>query len=62
MNFIAKYIINRELNKKQKELTEEYKNKGLTEELLEKQVTLNSTRNMLNIPDDDEKIYKEFVQ
>ena len=62
MNFISKFIINRELNKLQEELTKEYKEHGLTDELLEKQVTINGIRHMLNIPDDDEKIYKKFVQ
>lgn len=62
MNFIAKFFINRELNKIQIELSTEYKNNGLTEELLDKQVILNGIRQMLDIADDNEKIYKNFVQ
>lgn len=62
MNFISKYIINRELNKKQKEIKEEYEKEGATDEIIEKQLILNGARHLFNIPDNDEKIYKEFVQ
>ena len=62
MNFIARYFVNNELNKLQEQLADEYKTDGLSNELLDKQVAVNSIRSMLNIPDDNEKIYKNFTQ
>lgn len=62
MIFFTKKIINREINKKQKELNVLYEEKGLTDEILEKQVLINTVRNFFNIPDSNEKIYKEYVQ
>lgn len=43
-------------------LSEAYKEEGLTPEILECQVKLNEIRNILNIPDDNEKIYEDYVQ
>ena len=46
----------------QDKINKEYEKHGLTNEILEAQVELNTIRHALNIPDEDEKIYKEFVQ
>lgn len=62
MNFIIKFFINRELNKIQTEISTEYKLNGLTDELLEQQVLINSIRHLFDIPDDNEKIYKKYTQ
>ena len=62
MNIIIKFFVNRELNKIQAEISAEYKENGLTEELLDKQVLINSIRNLFDIPDDAEKIYKKYTQ
>ena len=62
MNIIIKFFVNRELDKIQAEISAEYKENGLTEELLDKQVLINSIRNLFDIPDNDEKIYKKYTQ
>ena len=62
MNFITKYMINREIEKIQKEINSKYEKEGPTDEIIEKQVDVNQVRNFFNIPDPNEKIYKEFVQ
>lgn len=62
MNIIIKFFVNRELDKIQAEISAEYKENGLTEELLDKQVLINSIRNLFDIPDDAEKIYKKYTQ
>lgn len=62
MNFFSKKIVNQELNKVQDEINKEYEKNGLTDDVLDKQVAMNTIRNLLNLPDDKEKIYKEFTQ
>ena len=42
--------------------TEEYEKKGLTDDILKKQVRINSIRYKKNIPDETEFIYENFVQ
>lgn len=54
--------LRKELAKKQEELNEQYAKDGLTNEVLEKQVSLNQLRNKLNISDETKRIYKNFVQ
>ena len=46
----------------QKEINKEYSEKGLTNEILEAQVELNTIRNTLNIHDESEEIFGGFVQ
>lgn len=50
------------LAKKQKEVDELYEKEGLTDEVLEKQLTINKLRNAHDIVDESEKIYKDYVQ
>ena len=50
------------LAKMQQEVNELYEKEGLTEEVLNKQVTINTLRNEHDIADETELVYKEFVQ
>lgn len=46
----------------QDKIEKEYNRKGITNEILDAQVALNKIRNALNLPDESEFIYEEFVQ
>lgn len=46
----------------QDKINKEYERHGATNEIIEAQVELNKIRNALNILDEDEIIYGEFVQ
>ena len=50
------------LSNRQIEVNTKFRETGLTDEILDKQVLINQKRNKYNIPDDNEKIYEEFVQ
>ena len=62
MNVISKKIHEIRLNRKQKSINKEYEKNGLTDEVLEKQVALNTKRHELNISDANNRIYENFVQ
>ena len=63
MNFIKRWLVKRELDKKQSEINEEYAKNGLTDEILNKQVELNTLRNKYNISDKSNVVNDEgFVQ
>ena len=63
MNFIKRWLVKRELDKKQNEINEEYAKNGLTDEILKKQVELNTLRNKYNISDKSNVVNDEgFVQ
>lgn len=47
---------------KQEEVDELYKEKGLTDEVLEKQIEINRIRCENDIPDEQEIIYDKYVQ
>lgn len=51
-----------ELDKKQEELNKQYNKEGLTDEILEKQIEINTIRSQENIPDPKETIHKNYVQ
>ena len=55
-------MVKEQLSQLQKEINREFELNGITEELLEKQVKLNQLRHKHNIPDEQEYIYKEYVQ
>ena len=55
-------IIKPILNEAQNVIDKEYEEKGLTDEILDTQIKLNQIRNVLDIPDPNEKVYEEFVQ
>lgn len=58
-----KYMLKLELEKEQHDLNIKYRNEGLTDEVLDKQVELNRLRNKYDIPDDlEEKLHEDFVQ
>ena len=50
------------LFKAQKRLNKKFDKEGLTDEVLEAQVKLNTVRNTLNIHDMMEEVYEEYVQ
>lgn len=59
---IEKIINELRLDFKQSLINQEYKKKGLTDEILEKQISLNKERNKLDIPDSKQKIFEDYVQ
>lgn len=59
---IKKSIKNFQLNRKQKKIKKLCEKEGLTDEVLEAQVEINTLRNELDIPDSNEIIYDKFVQ
>lgn len=50
------------INMMQAEVDELFKSEGLTDEVLEKQVTINTLRCENDIPDESEFIFEDFVQ
>ena len=62
MNFLTKLINNCKLNIEQKKINKLYEKNGLTDEVLERQISVNKKRNKMNIPDSQERIYKKWVQ
>lgn len=50
------------LNRKQNQLVEEYSEKGLTDEILEKQIEINKKRHELDIPDESQFVFEDYVQ
>ena len=59
---IKKFFKKISLKNKQKHVNKLYERDGLTDEVLNLQVQINQERNDYNITDEDEKIYKDFVQ
>ena len=52
----------KELDKKQEIATQLYEEKGLTDEVLDLQIEINTKRHENNITDPKELVYKNFVQ
>lgn len=50
------------LMEKQKEVDKLYKEQGLTDEVLDKQIEINKLRHRHDIPDKTETIHEEYVQ
>ena len=50
------------LKRKQEELNELFRKDGLTDEVLDKQIAINKLRHAHDIPDESEKVYKDYVQ
>ena len=50
------------LQELQEKVDKIYEEEGLTDDVLDFQLQINALRNEHNIPDNNEKIYKEFVQ
>lgn len=47
---------------RQEALNKKYAEEGLTDEILDEQIKLNQLRHEHDIPDDNEKVYDDFVQ
>lgn len=63
LNAISKKYNAWKLNKMQKEVNQEYEKKGLTDEVLKKQIKINKQRHKLNIADPNQPKNSEgFVQ
>lgn len=54
--------ITESIRKAQETINKEYAEKGLTNEVLEAQVELNQIRNILDIHDETEEIFEQYVQ
>ena len=51
-----------QLKNKQRVITKQYKREGLTGDVLEKQIEINTLRHELDIPDSNNFVYENFVQ
>lgn len=56
------YLKKIQLKNKQRVIDKQYAKEGLTDDLLEKQLEINSLRHELDIPDETNFIYENFVQ
>lgn len=59
---IQRINLHRKYNKEQNKINQLYAEEGLTDRVLDRQIELNKQRNKNNIPDDTEKIYKNYTQ
>ena len=50
------------LKKKQKEVDELFEKDGLTDEVLDKQITINKLRHAHDISDETETVHEDYVQ
>lgn len=57
-----RYYHHIQLKNKQRAIDKQFEKEGLTDDVLAKQVEVNTMRNELDIPDKNEFIYEEFVQ
>ena len=55
-------MLKNSLEERQKELNKKYEEQGLTDEILEEQIQINQLRHEHDIPDEKQKIHKEYVQ
>lgn len=59
---MLKNIFKQPIREAQQLITKKYDEKGLTNEILEAQVELNQIRHALDIHDEDETVFEEYVQ
>ena len=59
---VKKVQLKVQLNNMQRAVNKEFEENGLTDEVLEKQLQINSLRNKYDFVDETEKIYEEFTQ
>lgn len=59
---IKRINLKRSIDRKQEEINMKFKNEGLSDEIIMEQIILNKKRNKHNISDDNEKLYKRWVQ
>ena len=57
-----KFFKSIQLKNKQRAVTKEYERDGLTENVLEQQVQINTERHELDLPDSDNFVFDGFVQ
>ena len=57
-----KYLHKIQLKNRQRVINKRFEEEGLTPEILEQQVELNIKGHELDIPDDSEKVYGDYVQ
>ena len=50
------------LKNRQREVDKQYAREGLTQDVLDKQFEINRSRHVLGIPDENNLVYKGFVQ
>lgn len=58
----SKFLKRVNLRNRQRKATEMYKKEGLTESVIGLQLQINKERHENDIEDENERIYKEFVQ
>ena len=51
-----------QLKNKQRVINKKYEKEGLTDDVLEKQIEINSIRHELDLPDKDKFFHENFVQ
>lgn len=59
---MLKNIFKQPIREAQELINKKYDEKGLTNEILEAQVELNQIRHALDIHDEDETVFEEYVQ
>ena len=59
---IDKFIKKISLKNQQKALDKKFKEQGLTDEILEEQISINQKRYEYNLVDENELIYEDYVQ
>ena len=62
MNMDEMMIKKVNLRNRQRELNKQFEKEGLTEEVLIKQAEINSERHELDLVDEDELVFENFVQ
>jgi len=62
MNKLSKFVKRVQFRNRQRAINKQYEKEGLTDEVLDAQVTLNVERNKYNISDGTKKVYKNYVQ
>lgn len=62
MNKLSKFVKRVQFRNRQRKINKQYKKEGLTDEVLDAQVTLNIERHKHDISDRTERVYKNYVQ
>ncbi len=57
-----KFLKTIQIKNKQKVINKQFEKEGLTDEVLEAQIRLNSERNEYDIPDESEFVYEKYIQ
>jgi hypothetical protein len=62
MDKAKKFLKKIQLKNQQRSIDKQYAQEGLTDEVLEKQIELNTLRHDLDIPDSNNFVYEKYVQ